>query len=53
LPWHYLDTNVEVAVTGPAFNFIIKSTEFIRSSVIAKARIFARMSPDDKALLVL
>jgi len=53
LPWNYLDTSVEVALTGKAFNHLLQSQDnFIINSVLAKANIFARMGPDDKAELV-
>lgn len=55
LPWNYLDRNIEVAVTGNAFKHIVAASlddPFVLNSVIAKAKVFARMGPDDKALLV-
>ena len=55
LPWNYLDRNVEVAVTGKAFRHIIENkmnNPYVLNSVIAKAKVFARMGPDDKACLV-
>lgn len=55
LPWHYLDSNIGVAVTGKAFKVFLANKEqhpFIFKSVIKKAQVFARMSPDDKAFLV-
>jgi magnesium-transporting ATPase (P-type) len=53
LPWNYLDTSVEVALTGKAFNHLLQSQDnFVINSVLAKANIFARMGPDDKAELV-
>jgi cation-transporting ATPase 13A3/4/5 len=42
-----------VAVTGKAFNFITEmENPFVLNSVLAKAKVFARMGPDDKANLV-
>ena len=55
LPWNYLDRNIEVAVTGKAFKHIVEESlrdPFVLNSVIAKAKVFARMGPDDKASLV-
>jgi magnesium-transporting ATPase (P-type) len=55
LPWHYKDESIEVALTGKAFNFILALKEknpFVVNSVLSKARVFARMGPDDKACLV-
>jgi magnesium-transporting ATPase (P-type) len=55
LPWSYKDKSVEVALTGKAFRMIEQkkaSDPFTFKSVLAKAQVFARMSPDDKALLV-
>lgn len=53
LPWHYLDDNIEVALTGKAFNLLLEmNNEYILNSVLAKAKVFARMGPDDKANLV-
>ncbi len=44
---------MEVAVTGKAFNFINEmENPFLLNSVLAKAKVFARMGPDDKANLV-
>ena len=55
LPWDYLDEKVNVALTGKAFKYIYerqRQNPFMFSSVLAKAKVYARMSPDDKALLV-
>ena len=53
LPWRHDDVSCEVALTGEALNHIIKKEDqFVVNSVISKAKVFARMSPDDKALLV-
>jgi magnesium-transporting ATPase (P-type) len=52
LPWDYTQSNVEVAVTGPAFMHFVNNKErdpLSFYSVVAKAQIFARMSPIDKA----
>lgn len=56
MPWHYLDNDVEVALTGPAFRFIRNNKEkdpYTYHSVCTKAQVFARMSPLDKEWLVL
>ena len=50
-----MDRNIEVAVSGKAFKHIIEqrtSNPYVLNSVIAKAKVFARMGPDDKACLV-
>lgn len=53
LPWSYTDDSIEVAVTGQAFNHFIKSQDiFIINSVLVKAKLYARMAPEDKACLV-
>jgi magnesium-transporting ATPase (P-type) len=55
LPWHYKDTSIEVALTGKAFNLILENKNdhpYILHSVLAKANVYARMGPDDKANLV-
>jgi len=42
-------------LTVKAFNFLEKNKEeeeYAFRSVLAKAQVFARMSPDDKALLI-
>ena len=55
LPWDYRDDKIEVILTGRAFNFIeLKKEEddYTFRSVLSKAQVYARMSPDDKALLV-
>ena len=55
LPWNYLDDTIEVALTGKAFNWIVSnksSHPFLFNSVLLKANVYARMSPDDKARLV-
>ena len=55
LPWDFQDENVAVALTGKAFKHVSERKEqspFIFNSILAKAKVYARMSPDDKALLV-
>lgn len=55
LPWNFKNSEVDVALTGKAFKFLEKNKEndmFSFKSVLARAQVFARMSPDDKALLV-
>ena len=44
-----------MALTGKAFKYALDrqhTNPFVFNSILAKARVFARMSPDDKALLV-
>lgn len=55
LPWSYLNNEIDVALTGRAFRHLHQEREknaFAFNSVLAKASVYARMSPDDKALLV-
>lgn len=53
LPWHWQDDRTEVALTGQAFNHIINlKDDYLINSVLAKAKVFARMGPDDKGSLV-
>lgn len=55
MPWHYLDEEIEVALTGPAFRHIRENKsrdEYTFKSVCCKAQVFARMSPADKEWLV-
>jgi magnesium-transporting ATPase (P-type) len=55
IPWHYKNKNIGVALTGKAFNYIQANRgqyEYLFLSVLAKAQVYARMSPDDKANLV-
>lgn len=55
LPWDYQDESINVALTGKAFKYALDrqiAQPFVFNSILAKARVFARMSPDDKALLV-
>ena len=55
LPWHYSDSSIEVALTGPAFHIITENKDkdqFTYNSVCMKAQVFARMSPLDKDLLI-
>jgi len=55
LPWDYKDEAIEVAVTGKAFRQICELREinpYVLSSIVAKAKVFARMGPEDKTALV-
>ena len=55
LPWSYNDPDIEVALTGRAFKRICDDKDcnpYVYYAVLSKANIFARMGPDDKALLV-
>ena len=55
LPWDYQDDNVSVALTGKAFKLakeLAPRNPFMFNSILKKARVYARMSPDDKAMLV-
>jgi len=55
LPWDYLDKSVSVALTGKAFHHALQmgsQNPFMLNSILAKAKVYARMSPSDKALLV-
>jgi cation-transporting ATPase 13A2 len=47
--------NIDVALTGSAFRLLEvnkDSDPFTFKSVLAKAKVFSRMSPDDKTLLI-
>ena len=47
--------NIDVALTGPAFRLLEESKDsepFTFKSVLAKAKVYARMSPEDKTLLI-
>ena len=55
LPWDYKDDSIEVAITGKAFRQICDMREvnpYVLSSIVAKAKVFARMGPDDKTALI-
>ena len=55
LPWEYQDENISVALTGKAFKYVYErkaQSPFIFNSILSKAKVYARMSPDDKAMLV-
>mmetsp|Transcript_38505 Transcript_38505/g.50478 ORF Transcript_38505/g.50478 Transcript_38505/m.50478 type:complete len:127 (-) Transcript_38505:842-1222(-) len=55
LPWDYRDNSISVAITGKAFLHASDNKldqPFVYNSILAKARVYARMSPDEKALLV-
>lgn len=50
-PWKN-DPKCKIALTGKAFEFILHSEDKELKSVIHKSKIFARMSPENKAMLV-
>jgi len=55
LPFEYHDESVEVACSGNALKKIIANINhdpYTAFSVIKKASVFARMAPEDKAILV-
>ncbi len=55
IPFNFEDKNVEVAVTGKAFRHIVDKREdepFLFDCVIVKGKVYARMSPENKAELV-
>ena len=55
VPWNYQDENINVALTGKAFRYAFERQQqnpFMFNSILSKAKVYARMSPDDKALLV-
>lgn len=55
LPWDYQDNNISVALTGKAFNHVLQrqnENPFILNAILTKGKVYARMAPDDKALLV-
>lgn len=52
VPWDFKDKMISVALTGRAFRQICDEKDInpvIYNSVIAKAKVYARMSPDDKS----
>jgi cation-transporting ATPase 13A3/4/5 len=53
LPFKFDDEHTEVAMTGDALELAMKSDDQkLIVSILKKARVFARMTPDQKALLV-
>ena len=55
LPWNYMDENLAVAITGKAFKHVLErqhENPYVFNSILAKAKVYARMAPEDKALLV-
>lgn len=55
MPWDYQDNTVSVALTGKAFKHALErqnQNPFMFNSILKKARVYARMSPDDKAMLL-
>jgi len=55
MPWNYKDTNCEVVVSGKLMRHLYNNRGndgFSYRSVLARANVFARMKPDDKAMLV-
>jgi magnesium-transporting ATPase (P-type) len=55
LPWHYKDKDIAVAITGKALKFMAENKDkydYELKSVLHRAKVYARMSPDDKAMLV-
>lgn len=51
LPWSFDDPSIVIALTGRAFRHIYEEKEIdplVFNSVIAKGKVYARMSPDDK-----
>jgi magnesium-transporting ATPase (P-type) len=55
LPWSYKNPNIEVAITGKLLRYLYEerfNDGWLYRAVLAKANCFARMAPDDKAMLV-
>ena len=55
LPWNYKDPMTEVAVSGKLMRHLYDhrdSMGYIYRAVLARANVFARCAPDDKAMLV-
>jgi cation-transporting ATPase 13A3/4/5 len=52
--WRSLPYNYSLALTGRAFNLLVSESEMkpLLNRVLLKAQIYARMAPEDKALLV-
>lgn len=55
-PWYKLETEFEIAITGPAFVFLQKSEDpeikKVFKALIQVGKVYARMSPEGKAGLV-
>ena len=53
-PWQHPPETYSIAITGKAFNHLVYSLseQATLHRVLFKAQIYARMSPDDKAVLV-
>ena len=50
-----MDENLAVAITGKAFKHVLErlhENPYVFNSILAKAKVYARMAPEDKALLV-
>jgi len=54
LPWLHPPEDYSLAITGKAFNMLVSDEKRVSTlqRVLLKAQIYARMSPDDKAILV-
>lgn len=59
MPWEIEDkfeNEFSVALNGKALSFIFKNKEkyeFVLNKILDKAQVYARMSPEDKATLVM
>lgn len=53
-PWHHIPHNYSLALTGRAFNLLLSDHiyKLVLGRVLLKAQIYARMAPEDKALLI-
>ena len=55
LPWSYKDSNVELAISGKLMRYLYTNRAkdgWTYRAVLSRANVFARMAPDDKAMLV-
>lgn len=56
LPWNYKDTTIELVISGKLMRYLYNhriSEGYAYKAVLARANVFGRMAPDDKAMLVL
>ncbi|MFO0116317.1 MAG: hypothetical protein ACK521_01390 [bacterium] len=55
LPFNYKDENVELAISGKLMRYLYNNRSkdgWTYRAVLCRANVFARMAPDDKAMLV-
>jgi len=55
LPFDYNDNSVELSISGKLMRYLYNNRDkdgWTYRAVISRANVFARMAPDDKAMLV-